>query len=401
MTDVLTSVEPLDAEPEGRQSSVVVAGVTAAGWAVGVGLIAVTVVVLVAWSGDGRSGSSAAAALRIAADVWLLANGTPLKVGGTMFDLVPLGLAALPACLLIRSGASLARTVGVTDLRGAARATGVLALAYAVLAVVVTGPATTAQVHPAPLLALVAAAVLAGVFGGVGVLRGADLWPATWTLLPEPVRLTLHGGAVAVAVLFAGAALLGGAALALSGSEAGSVLSALRTGVVGTLVLLAVSLAYLPNAVVWAAAYLAGPGFAVGTGTTVGAFDVRLRPVPALPLLAALPSAPLGWLAALLLLPATGGLLAGAAVGRRQAGTALRRMLGTAAATGPAAGIMVGVLCLVSGGPSGGRQLAAVGPSAWRVALVLAAEVALPAMAAAWWTARHRSAKAAGRDQQP
>jgi hypothetical protein len=396
VTDLLSRLDQPDAPAGGRQPSVVLAGVTAAVWAAALGLIGSTVAVLVVWSTDGRSGSSAAAAMRIAADAWLLANGTPLHVDGTPFGLVPLGLAALPAYLLSRAGTSLARTVAVTDGREAARVTAALALAYAVLAVVVTGPATTAHVSPTPGWAFLAAATLATVFGGLGVLRGAALWPAVRAALPEPLRLAAHGGAVAAAVVVTGAALLAGVALALSAGEAGLVLGALGTGVVGTAMLLVVSLAYLPNTIVWAAAFVIGPGFAVGSGTAVSAFAVRLHPVPALPLLAALPTAANRWLVALVLLPVAGGLLAGAVVGRRQVDVALGRLLGTAAATGAAAGLLVGLLCLISAGPAGAARMAAVGPSAWRVALALAAEVAVPAMAAAWWTGRPGS-RPAGR----
>ncbi|MDP9240586.1 MAG: DUF6350 family protein, partial [Actinomycetota bacterium] len=350
MTDVLSPVDSRDAPAGARQPSVVLAGVTAAIWAGAVGLIVITAVVLVAWSADGRSGSPAAAALRIAADAWLLANGTRLHVDGSPFGLIPLGLTALPAYLLCRAGASLARTVEVSETRGAARATAALAGAHGVLAVVVTGPATTAHVRPDPLWAFLAATVLAGAFGGLGVLRGADLWPAAWAALPEPVRLAVHGGALAVTVVLSGAAALAGGALAISAGEAGSVLAALRTGVVATLALLVVSLAYLPNATLWAAGFVAGPGFAVGTGTTVSSFGVHLQPVPALPLLAALPSTRIAWLVALLLLPMAGGLLAGAVVGRRHVGRrhdvrGLGALLATGAGTGVAAGLLMGLLC--------------------------------------------------------
>lgn len=388
MTDVLSVVEPPDAPAGQRQLSLVLAGVTAAVWAAAVGLVAITAVVLVAWSTEGRSGSSAAAALRIAADAWLLANGAPLRVSGSLFALLPLGLTALPACLLTHAGASLARTVGVTDARGAARATAALVLPYAVIAVVVTGPAGTASIGAPPLLACLAAAMIATVFGGLGVLRAAALWPAVRAALPEPLRLALHGGMLAVIVVLGGAAVLAGAALALSAGEAGTVLEALRAGVAGTVALLAISLAYLPNAVLWSAAFLIGPGFAVGTGSAVSAFGVRPGPVPALPLLAALPGGPVGWLAVLLLVvPVAGGLVAGAVIGRRQAGAALHRLLGIGAASGLAAGLLLGLLCLLSGGPAGSDRLATVGPSAWRVALLLAAEVGVPAMVTAWWTA--------------
>ncbi len=389
MTDLLSPAEPKAASPGGRQVSLVIAGVTAAVWAVAVGLIAITAVALIAWSTDGRSTSPAAAVLRMAAEVWLLANGTPLRVGGSPFALVPLGLTALPAYLLARAGASLARTVGVADVRGVGRATVALAGSYAVIAVVVTGPAGAAHAGATPLWAFLAAGVIATVCGGLGVLQGAGLWPSVWRALPEWARLAVHGGVLAVLIVLAGAALLAGGALAIHGAEAGTVLRASGPGVVGALVLLVISLAYLPNAVVWSAALVTGPGFAVGTGTAVSAFGVRLGPVPALPLLAALPGTAPRWLPAVLLLPAAGGLLAGALVGRRQHGAPLRRVLGTGLATGCAAGLVMGLLCLAAGGQAGAGRLATVGPSAWRVSLMFAAEVALPAMAAAWWTARH------------
>ncbi len=371
---------------------------TAAVWAVAVGLIAVTVIVLLAWTTDGRSGSSAAAALRTSADVWLLAHGARLRVPGASFSLLPLGLTALPAYLLARAGASLARTASVTALREAVRVTGALTLSYAVLAVVITGPAAGSQLRAGPVGAFAGAALLAAGCGGAGVLRGSGLWPDAWHLLPEPARAGIQGAAVAAGVVLAGAAALAGAALAVSAGEAGHVLSALSVGVAGTIVLMVISLAYLPNAVVWSAAFLIGPGFAVGSGTHVAISAVRLRPLPALPLLAALPGGPVNpWLAEAWLLPVAAGLLAGAVIARQQAGRPLRPLLGTAAAAGPGAGVLLGLLCLLSAGSAGAGGLATIGPSAWRVALVLTAEVGLPAVAAAWWVARLTAGRAAAR----
>lgn len=374
-----------------QQDSMVLAAVTSAVWAAGVGLIAVTVVVLVAWTAERRSGADAGAVLRIAADTWLLANGSQLRVGGSPFALVPLGLTALPAYLLVRAGTSMARTVGVASPRGVLGPTAALAGAYGVLAVVAAGAAATPQVQAPPLRAFLAAAGLAVVCGGVGVIRGAGLGQQVWTQLPAPVRAAVRGGALAAGVVLAAGAVLAGVALALSAEEAGWVLSGLGVGSVGALALALLSIAYLPNAVVFAAAFVAGPGFAVGAGTTVSPFGVRLGPVPALPLLAALPGGPVSDRMVLLIaVPIIGGGLAGAAVGRQHRAQPLRWLLTTAAATGPAAGLLLGLLCVLSAGSAGSGRLAAVGPSAWRVAVVLTIEVAPAAAAAAWWTTRLR-----------
>jgi len=411
VTDVLSSVGPPESAPDQRPASVVGAATTAAGWAAGVGLIAVTVVVLLAWAAEPRSGAPAGAALQLAADGWLLAHGVPLKVAGATFGLIPLALTTLPAYLLSRAGASVARAARVGDVTTAARATAVLTATYAVLAALVTGPAATTGVSASPLRAALSAGLLALVCGGAGVLRGSGVLHSSRleggigvrpgnASRPESgplagasaaLREAARGGAIAVAAVLAGAALVAGAALATRAGGVRGVFDALGTGVAGGIFLLLISLAYLPNLAIWSAAFLVGPGFAVGNGTGVGLFGVRLHPLPALPLLAALPAGPVHrWLLVLLAVPVAGGLLAGVAVGRRTAGgeVSRRRLIGTAAGTGPAAGLMLGLLCLLSGGPAGSGRLSAVGPSAWRVALVLAAEVGVPAAAVAWWTVR-------------
>jgi len=399
VTDLLTAVQPAEDGPQDRPGSIARSAAVGAVWAAGFGLITITVAVLLAWAADSRSGASASAALSAAANGWLLAHGAPLAAAGSAFSLVPLGLTALPAYLLSRAGASVARGARIGDGRGAGAATGVLAACYAALAAGIAFLAGTAGLRVNPAAAGLAAGLTAGLFGGAGVLAGAGLWRAAWVRLSPVVRDALNGGAVAVAVVLAGGALVAGGALALSAGEAGRVFDALGPGLVGGVFLVLVSLAYLPNAVLWSAAFVVGPGFGVGVGTGVSLLDVRLRPVPALPMLAALPGGPVDrWLLALLALPVAGGLLAGALVARRPpaaGGGALWRLLGTAAATGPAAGALLGLLCLLARGSAGSGRLAAVGPSAWRVAGVLAVEVGLPAVGAAawtaWWTARRAS----------
>lgn len=376
-------------QPAQRPGSMVLAAVYAAIWAAGVGLIAVTAVVLVAWTAERRSGADAGQALRIAADVWLLADGAALRISGSSFALVPLGLTVLPAYLLVRAGTSLARTVGVTSARGVVGPAGALAAAYGVLAVVVAGAAATSQVQVHPLRAFVAAAGLAVFCGGAGVVRGAGLWLQLWARLPARVQVALRGGGVAASVVLAGGAVVAGGALALSAGEALLILNGLGVGTVGALALLLLSLAYVPNAIVYAAAFVTGSGFAVGAGTAVSPFDVRLGPVPALPLLAALPGGSLSsWFAALIAVPLVAGALAGTLIGRQHRAAPLRWLLPTAAATGPVAGVMLGLLCLLAAGAAGSGRLATVGPSAWRMAAVLALEVAPVAVVAAWWAVR-------------
>ena len=89
-------------------------------------------------------------------------------------------------------------------------------------------------------------------------------------------------------------------------------IAAYRTGVAGQAGIILVSLAYGANAAIWAAAYLLGPGFALGADSAVRLTEVTVGPLPTLPLLSGLPDGPMGAGGALLLaMPVVAGMFAG------------------------------------------------------------------------------------------
>jgi hypothetical protein len=103
-----------------------------------------------------------------------------------------------------------------------------------------------------------------------------------------------------------------GVAVAVSGGQASATLASFHAGVTGQAGLTLLCLVYAPNLAAWSAAYLIGPGFAVGVGTTVSAGKVSLGALPAIPVLAGLPdSAVAGLGPVLLVLPMAGGMAAG------------------------------------------------------------------------------------------
>lgn len=371
---------PRERAPAG---SPLLAGVTAAGWALGAGLVALALPVLLVWATDSRSGSGAAAAARAAAQVWLVAHGTSLHVVGGTFGLTPLGLAALPLGLLWRAGRHAARTTGAADLRSAVRLTAGIAAPYAVGSAVVAALATTSAVRPAPVMALLCGLLVAVVGAGAGILR-ESVWAgeAAGRLHPR-LRGLAVGTAAATSVLLLGGALLAGTSLALHASRAGVLARSTDPGIVGGLALLLLGALLVPNLVVWGVSWLSGPGFAVGVGTAVGPFATHLGPVPAVPLLAGLPAGPPAiWLGALALaVPVLAGAVAGGVVVRRLA-VGWVRAAGEAALLGPCAGLAVALLAALSGGPVGGGRLIAVGPSPWQVGLAVTVEVAVGAGAA-------------------
>ncbi|MBL7499182.1 hypothetical protein I6A84_39745 [Frankia sp. CNm7] len=68
------------------------------------GLVAVQLLVLVAWGADTRARAGAGEALRVGADLWLLAHGTTLRLPDGEVDILPMGLAMLPVLVAASSG---------------------------------------------------------------------------------------------------------------------------------------------------------------------------------------------------------------------------------------------------------------------------------------------------------
>ncbi|MDQ3504649.1 MAG: DUF6350 family protein, partial [Actinomycetota bacterium] len=150
--------------------------------------------------------------------------------------------------------------------------------------------------------------------------------------------------------------------------------------------LFVLSLLLLPNAALYAVAVLLGPGFAVGSGTTVSAFGVSLGLVPGLPLVAALPDEPAVPLGALLglVIPAVSGLIIGAVVARRlDDEVSPMRAAGWAAVAGLTLALAVGAAQWLAGGFLGDGGLATIGAPPLATIAAAAALLTLPAAGSA------------------
>jgi hypothetical protein len=220
--------------------------------------------------------------------------------------------------------------------------------------------------------------------------------------MPARPRSIVLGMLGALALLTAAGAALAAAALAVHLPEVKAATNALAPGPTGAALLLLAQLAYVPNAIIWAVAYLLGPGFAFGAGTVVAPTGSALGPLPAFPMLAALPSGAKSagppWLAILVLAtPYLAGVFAGIVTVRITPTPVIEAAALWGLAAGVATGAVTGLAAAFSGGPLGDGRLAAVGPSGWQVGLVAMLEIgvtaALTAAATTWLMFRKKIPK--------
>jgi hypothetical protein len=361
-----------------RRAPLVLAAVVASGWAALTSYCVLFVVVAVGGLGSSLSLGQVA---RFSAAAWLLSQGVPLTTATDRVTLVPLTITALCAWRVVRAGVHASRSQGGNQgrrVRTATAAAAAVGLCYAgwgtLVAALMTGPDLAVS---APR-----AALTCGVFGLAGALAGAmrasRAARAAVARLPLVLKDGVRVGVVAALLVTAAGAGTAGLALAVHGGEAVEMLGAYRTGVFGQAGVTAACLAYLPNLAVWSTSYLLGPGFVAGVGAAVTPWAVISGPVPALPVLAALPSAPVSGPAAVLVAgPLAASVLAGALATRRRLRlsgprTSLRTLLLPALLAAPVAGALLGLAAFASRGGLGTGRLAALGPVAWLVALCAA-----------------------------
>lgn len=200
-------------------------------------------------------------------------------------------------------------------------------------------------------------------------------------LWPDPLRVglgtALRGGAAAAAGVIGAAAVVLALTMIVSFSRIIALYQSLHTEVLGGISLTLAQLAFLPNAVIYTMSWLVGPGFALGTGSSVSPIGTQLGPIPAIPILGALPESTSAFGYIGLLVPVVIAFLTGAIVrpALRPYSPALR--VGVAVGIGVVAGVILGLLAAISAGAAGPGRLVDVGPDALLVGLVAAPVVAV------------------------
>jgi hypothetical protein len=327
------------------------------------GALLVAGVMLVAWFS--AIAIPLATMLDFAAQVWLLAHGGVVVIGADQLTLVPLGLTVGAAALCSSAGRFAyrqGRQARTGDLTDAARRTlllgsiGQVAAGYTVFAIVLAGVVSGPALAWRPALGAV---VVSAAGSAVGACRAAAFRP----LIPDWLRRGLRGAVAGGLGLVVVAGVVLATAVVLGEPRVEALEESLGLHAGGVVVWSVALLAYLPNLLAWALAWVLGAGFTVGTGSLVSLSGTQLGMLPALPVLGALP--PVGaadpWLLS--------WLAAGVAVGALAGFVAVRGgrtgPLGALAA-GAAAGLLVGVVHLgwavVSRGGLGSLRLVGLGP---------------------------------------
>jgi hypothetical protein len=318
--------------------------------------------------------------LRVGAFGWLLGHGSGVRIDGVAVTIVPLGVTAICAWSVWRVAQRVGSAIsghgpdadriadGERDwtvaIAGAAFTVG-----YVVVAVVTLLLAGTADAAPSGSRVVGWSVLLCLAFGLTGIAAGSGRAAIWATHVRGWLRAALGASLRILATMLLVSTLLFAVSLIGDFGTAVNVMSRLHTSAGESTVYTGLTATTIPNAVVYAASYLLGPGFAVGTGTLVSPSLVSLGPVPMFPLLAALPdNGPTpAWTAYLMAVPP---LVAAVAVARTQRRLptlrweegALRGCVG-----GVVAGVLLGVLALLSAGAVGPGRMRDIGPDAMDV----------------------------------
>jgi hypothetical protein len=384
-----------------------IAGGLAALAAAGGGLAVLATLTLVGWitAPHVGLGGGLAGALRSAGLLWLVAHHVEVTVRGVgRIGLLPLGLVLLPAALIERAGRHLTHEGHVARLAQVAPAAVSIALPYALFTGAVAVASSTQVAAPSLWQAVTVGFLVALLASGFGAARGLAPWRKLAMRIPARPRSLILGALAALALLTVAGALLAGASLVVHLDAYKAAVAALNPGFGGSALLLLASLCYLPNSVIWAVAYMLGPGFSFGIGTAVSPSGSALGAVPAFPMLAALPvgtkAAFPAWIGFfILVLPYLAGALAGLMTVRIAPTPSLEAAPLWGLVTGSLAAVVIGLGAKFSGGSLGSGRLTSVGPAGGESGLVAVLEVgvtaALVAGAANWLIIRHHVRKLA------
>jgi hypothetical protein len=359
---------------------------------------------------------------RAASDFWLLSHGTGLVVPegeilgilvpAFVVTLVPLGMTIWLARSFYNAGKRFiaARALWPGWLGGS--------LVYGASALGISTAAYDSAIYPIawqgvffPTILFLVFQVLGSLFGQPDEIFEGDILDQA----PErdrvrqalnAFRLRLHwsvrsiiapafraGSAITVMLLMVSAFTIA-VLIALSWIDITRLYESVQVSVLGVVVLTLGQLALVPNLVIYGASWLTGVGFSIGAGSLISPLGSQVGPLPAIPILGALPVGQLEFgmvsIAVVLLAAFIATLLI------RKSADEIRFEFATAWSAAISLGLSIafvtasqmGLLAFIASGSAGPGRLSQVGVSPWLVALVVFLEVGVVSTLAAFYSAR-------------
>ncbi len=331
-------------------------------------------IALVAWATAGSATGTTTDPIRGAVWIWVGAHHVPFSLAlpptglAGYFSYLPWGAIALPF-IAIRSTFSRAldRLQGdFHDINGVRTAYSIFyTIILTALAFLSSSPAVHPQWYLAPIF---------GFF--ISII-------ATLTC-GEKLKVSAAASiATRIAAVIVGAFLvLVGVMIFFHFDDVRDLFVVLQAGIFGGVLLLLLNILYLPNAAMAAASYIAGSGFAVGSGSLVSPWWRHADQLPAFPLLGIIPTQrhPL-MIASALFFVALGALLVYWTI---DSGVLLLVQSGVFLAA------MLLILAYLSGGSLMTDEMGAFGLSVWKFGLVAILEIALGAVTTTFFLARSK-----------
>ena len=234
-------------------------------------------ITLFAWATAGSTYGTTSDPMRAAVWLWLASHLTPFNITSNevsgYLSYLPLGAVVLP-WLTMRLGYK--RVLEVVENKKVSRA--YFIIAYVLIYLLLTLIASNSQVST-------------DLIRGLGILF-ILLFSATTSLKVEnsiklPVQIFL--------IMLGIAGILFSISLVLNFSTAKNLTIVLNPGILGGILLLILQLLYLPNIIFTTLSYIIGSGFSLGSATEISPLVFNLREIPAIPVLAALPSGEYMW----------------------------------------------------------------------------------------------------------
>jgi hypothetical protein len=348
-----------------------------------VSVLIVSVPLLLAWVASPQSTVTWSRALSVGGCLWLLGNGATLTTGSAAISLSPLLLTVIGLAIATTAARRILRRLDderphrldrMGGLRRDVAASGLIFTAsYAGVGLLVALSTASRGLQASPLRSVLGTALMGVVsvllalaleFAGEIATVAPGLVATAQTRLPRYLVRAIRPGLWGAVTIFGAGLVLTIVMMVTQMARIGRLYDALGADPVGVVALTLGQLMVLPNVALWAASWIAGPGFGLGEGTAVTWSQSSTGLLPLVPGLGALPASgplPSGlWLS--FLLPVATGVL----VGWRAMRTVTRLSswqvkARTAASACAFAALLLTVACALAGGSLGSGRLSALG----------------------------------------